>query len=747
MVMVGGRIAVNLARSEVRVRNFFPNETRKLAFHPGELKASGTAREFHEIILANYSAEDETTYTLVTDDLPEWIALNKTQSTARESYAEVELTTDPRGLDPGTYSYTLCATAPGYTPARMVITLTVGDDATASGAFYGYREAECAEAIGTNWVKKSSTDASNGSYLEVRSGANSSGSAPTRAETDHLSFDFDLPQAGKYQFFARVEARSTADDSFWYRINGGGWEEWGSGLTTYNNGFDWRRSPRSIITLPAGPVSIDIAYREDGLRLDKILLSSHSEMPTNTLATDPSCKEDREEAAPDPPPTDDVRDFYVEAECAEAIGTNWLEKTAGSVSNGKYLEVRAGANSTASVPTVPATDHLSFAFDLPRAGNYYFFARVEARTTSDDSFWYRINGGNWVRWYSGLTTYDRGFDWRHSPSSPVTLPAGTVRLDIAYREDGLRLDKILLSLNREVPTGTGPTEAACDDTEAPADPTEPPTTGVQEFWGDAECATFGPRWRKVNGVTASNGSYLVFSGPTQSSAPTSGTPDSEHVRFATTLAQAGTYYLYVRLDAADNSRNSFWIKVDNGHWLKFWKLRDGRNMITNGFEWRKVTDDTREVALDLSAGTHTIIVANRETGTLLDKVLLSRRDFQPVGQGDPASNCGGSRPQQVAVTGRNLAVNPPATASLSVFPNPSSGALTVEWLELPVQTARAGTLLLQDISGRVVLRRQVSLGVAEGRERLDVSGLSPGVYQLRLIYGADQLRTAVSIVR
>ena len=746
VVMVGGRIAVNLARSEVRVRNFFPNQTRKLAFHPGDLRASGTAREFHEIILANYSAEDATTYTLVTEGVPEWITLNKTQGTARESFAEVELTTDPRGLAPGTYSYTLCATAPGYTPARMEITLTVGDDATASGAYYGYREAECADAIGTNWVQKSSTEASNGSYVEVRSGANSTGSAPTRAETDHLSFDFDLPQAGKYQFFARVEARSTTDDSFWYRINGGGWEEWGNGLTTYNNGFDWRRSPRSIITLPAGRISIDIAYREDGLRLDKVLLSSHSEMPTNTLATDPSCEEDSEEAVPDPP-TDGVRDVYVEAECAEAIGTNWVEKTAGGVSNGKYLEVRPGANSTASVPTDPATGHLNFVLDLPQAGNYYFFARAEARTTSDDSFWYRINGGSWQRWYSGLTTYDRGFDWRRSPTSPTALPAGPVTLDIAYREDGFRLDRILLSLNGDAPTGTGPANAACDNTGAQPDPTDPPTAGVQEFWGEAECVNYGAGWRKISGQTASNGSYLVFGGPTQFNAPSSGTPDSEHVRFTTTLAEAGTYYLYVRLDAADNSRNSFWIKVDNGNWLKFWKLRDGRNMITNGLEWRKVTDDTREVALDLMAGTHTITIANREAGTLLDKVLLSRRDFQPAGQGAPATNCGASSTRQVAVRGDSFRTDSPVTVSLSVFPNPTSGDLTVDWPALPVQTGREGILLLQDIGGRVVLRQQIDLGAVAGRARLDVAGLSPGIYQLRLIYGADQLRTAVSIVR
>ena len=745
VVMVGGFIAVNQARSDVYVRNFFPNQGQQLAFHPGSLRASGTAREFHEIILANYSAENETTYTVQTADLPAWLTVRGTRGIARESFAEVELITDPRGLAPGTYRYTLRATAAGYAGAELPITLTVGDDARSSGAYYGYREAECAEAIGTKWVEKASSGASNGKFLEVRGGANSTGSPPTRVETDHLSFDFDLPQAGKYQFFARVDAPSTTDDSFYFRINGGGWERWDSGLTTYNRGFAWSRSPRSIITLPAGRVTIDIAYREDGLRLDKILLSSHSELPTNTVATDPDCDGDGGEGVPESP-TDDEQDYYAEAECAQAIGTNWIQKTADGVGNGKYLEVRPGANSLASVPTFPATDYLRFNFDLSQAGDYYFFARAEARTTSDDSFWYRINGGSWARWYSGLTTFDRGFDWRRSPTSPTALPAGSVTLDIAYREDGLRLDKLLLSLSGEVPAGIGPTGANCGDREG--DPTTPPTAGVQEFWGDAECAPFGSRWQEFSDQAAANGSYLVFTGPSQFNAPTSGSPDSDHVQFTTTLAEAGTYHLYVRLDAADNGRNSFWVKVDDGNWLKFWKLSNGSNMLTNGFEWRKVNDDTRDVTFALSAGDHTITVANREAGTLLDKVLLTRRDYQPTGLGAPASNCGsGSAVEQVAGTSKFSSLETPSVATLDVYPNPTAGNLTVDWPALPVLVAQAGTLLLQDISGRAVLRRQIDLTPAAGRIRLDVGGLSPGVYQLRLIYGSGQLRTAVSIVR
>lgn len=744
VVMTGGRIAVNLARDETRVRNFFPNQTRRLAFHPGTLKVSGTARRVTEVILANYSAEDATTYTIQTGDLPSWLSLGRTSGTARESFAEVELTTDPRGLAAGTYTYTLRATSAGYTAAALPITLTVGDGADGEGAYYGYREAECAEAIGSNWVEGSDAAASNGTYLVVKNGANSTATPPTNASTDHLHFEFDLPRAGKYQFFARVQARSTSDDSFWYRIDGGGWERWGDGLTTYDAGFQWRRSPRSIITLPAGRVSLDIAYREDGLQLDKILLASHSKMPSGKLNSDPSC-ETGDETEPEPP-TSGTQEFWGEAECASYSG-QWRSQQAGGASNGAYVYYAGPTQFSAPAAGTPPSDHVQFTTSLSEAGDYSLYLRLDAPDNSSNSFWIRVDDGAWIKFWKfsdGRNLLTNGFEWQkvNDDTSELNfkLSAGTHTITVANREAGTLLDKVYLTRKDLTPTGVGDQASNCGEVTDPG----PPTGGAEDFWAEAECAPYGTQWRSAGSSLASNGTYISFTGPTQYIAPAAGTPGSEHVRFTATLAEPGKYDLFVRLNAPDNSRNSFWIRVDNGAWLKFWKLPDGRNLLTNGFAWHQVNDDTRQLSFDLTAGTHTITVANREAGTQLDKIYLTNTDTKPTAVGEQAENCDNSSQFAFAVPGKP-AIGSPATPTIAAYPNPTTQWLTVEWTDLGL--SGQADLILQDMTGRRLMHQRIDLSGGESRRQLDLTQLGSGVYQLLLLGKGTHLRTAVSVVR
>jgi len=73
----------------------------------------------------------------------------------------------------------------------------------------------------------------------------------------------------------------------------------------------------------------------------------------------------------------------------------------------------------------------------------------------------RLDGGNWVKWNSIPLGSSWHWDDVHNSDSggqlvTFSLAAGTHTLSIAYREDGTRLDRVLVTNDPAfVPTGTG----------------------------------------------------------------------------------------------------------------------------------------------------------------------------------------------------------------------------------------------------------------------------------------------------
>ncbi|MBT3380590.1 MAG: hypothetical protein HN742_10310 [Lentisphaerae bacterium] len=92
---------------------------------------------------------------------------------------------------------------------------------------------------------------------------------------------------------------------------------------------------------------------------------------------------------------------------------------------------------------------------VPTAGEYYLLARVLAPTPSEDSFRIRIRneGGELLPvsdWHIGVRKTWTWVTMQLSPAgpTPVELPAGTALLEILCREDGTKVDQILLADQR-----------------------------------------------------------------------------------------------------------------------------------------------------------------------------------------------------------------------------------------------------------------------------------------------------------
>jgi RNA polymerase sigma factor (sigma-70 family) len=115
-------------------------------------------------------------------------------------------------------------------------------------------------------------------------------------------------------------------------------------------------------------------------------------------------------------------------------------------SNGHYLAVAAGMNAKKAVA---AAGHSSLRFDLAAAGKFKIWGRVIAPTSGDDSFWVRLDDGPWLKWNDiapgNHWHWDEVQDDAAVGPSTFDLAAGAHTLTIAYREDGARLDRVLLT--------------------------------------------------------------------------------------------------------------------------------------------------------------------------------------------------------------------------------------------------------------------------------------------------------------
>jgi len=90
---------------------------------------------------------------------------------------------------------------------------------------------------------------------------------------------------------------------------------------------------------------------------------------------------------------------------------------------------------------------------VPQAGEYRVWGRVRAPSPSDDSFYLRVRDADGallrqVEWHTGGHTrwqWTPMTDARSREPAVLALPAGTVRLEIATREDGTQLDRLFVT--------------------------------------------------------------------------------------------------------------------------------------------------------------------------------------------------------------------------------------------------------------------------------------------------------------
>ena len=121
-------------------------------------------------------------------------------------------------------------------------------------------------------------------------------------------------------------------------------------------------------------------------------------------------------------------------------------KESSAASNGGFVEVQSGQNSNT---VMPAPGKVCYPFSLATAStSYRIWTRVIAATTNDDSFWVQMDNTTPINWQLALGS---AWHWTRVQKSGATtaatfnLAAGDHTLCIGYREDGAKLDALVIT--------------------------------------------------------------------------------------------------------------------------------------------------------------------------------------------------------------------------------------------------------------------------------------------------------------
>lgn len=305
---------------------------------------------------------------------------------------------------------------------------------------YPYLEAECPDNATGAYFSTLTSESGYSGPGHLESVGNTLSNSYDGSSNDTASYNFEVFARKNYTIYFRVKTNGNGgDDSFFYKIDGIGWQTVNN-IASQGNGWIWVSSPSFLMN--AGSRTVKIANREDGLNIDKIaIIDSSRPSPTGTGGRAYNC------ATP----------LYFEAECrTQATSGYGIRHIAKSGFSGTgYLQ---SADDTSNVGS--SQDTVTYTFETGHAPYSLHFRVHTNGSGNDDSLFYRIDGGSWQT-LNGLSSLGSGWAWAAGASGYVMSKAKHT-VEIANREDGLSLDKIaLVPTGFSGPSGQGPSADNC----------------------------------------------------------------------------------------------------------------------------------------------------------------------------------------------------------------------------------------------------------------------------------------------
>jgi hypothetical protein len=263
--------------------------------------------------------------------------------------------------------------------------------------------------------------------------------------TGRVTYRLTAPVAASYVLAYRAIAPSTSSDEFTYALDSGSTRV----LTVPSSArtaWTWINGP--TLNLSAGPHTLVVAKRENGVRLDAFSLTPPSPAatlpsPTTTATTTPTSTPAASTTTTTPPAATTTTTTTT-APPPVPVATTPFEAESGTVGTGMAVVADATASGGSAVVAQSSGGTARYTVSVPSRGTYAIAGWVRAPSSSSDAFTVRMDSGSSAEWR--LT---RSTSWAYDASYNPTffLSAGTHTLTVGYREAGAAVDRLVLVRN------------------------------------------------------------------------------------------------------------------------------------------------------------------------------------------------------------------------------------------------------------------------------------------------------------
>jgi hypothetical protein len=321
---------------------------------------------------------------------------------------------------------------------------------------------------------------------------------------------------------------------------------------------------------------------------------------------------------------------------------------------------------------------LDYQVKFNTAGTYYIWVRGFGQKGSSNSVHVGLDEQTVPTAENVSIPLSGNYAWTDGLARTIEVTApGVHTVNVWMRESGSRIDKLVLSPDAGfTPTGTGPVES----TAASA----PPATVKQ---GDDSLAPIAIEAEHYNKKVARkkhnwtptdtegySGEGAMMASPEDKVRINAGyDKKSPRLDYQVKFAEAGTYYVWLRALGPSGGSNSVHIGLDGK------TVKAGKNItvpVTGDYTWT----DGLKTALEINkSGTHTVNIWMRESGTIVDKIVLSTESgYSPSGKGPNEGSDSNDQPVDQGVPdgdasdGKSSNGTPPSTGTIPTGKTPSN---------------------------------------------------------------------------
>ncbi|MCM5664036.1 glycosyl hydrolase [Galbibacter mesophilus] len=304
-----------------------------------------------------------------------------------------------------------------------------------------------------------------------------------------------------------------------------------------------------------------------------------------------------------------------EAECSPYLGNQASLLADETASNNYYLKLdedKEGAKDLAK--------QVHFEFELDTADTYRIWVRYKSSTGTNSSIHAYVDGSEEYDALGGLNS--NNFRWEQLPRF-YNFEEGNHRLTIELEDNRFLFDAVALI------SGSGDIDLLPKDGEScipPDDRWGANDTDITYFQEAEASNPLRESWQIRSNDKAIGGAFIQSELSSVSTPPAA----SAHAVFNFEIAESDAYEVWGKVQALETSSDAFWVKVDDGSFLRWDNLKNEDFL----WYWKKVhnsyPNEDRSNPFFLDSGVHSVTIAYNEANTKIDRIAISSVDKSPA---------------------------------------------------------------------------------------------------------------------